>query len=214
MKRYLKILLFVTIIVFFVFFLLNKYWNENNDYKKAIFNIIEEKNIDLDNSWSKNLDYKITKTNKIIWKWFFINKSWEFLTSKHILNNNKSKYFIEIEKTKYEFNIINTYENKDIVLWEIKKYKNNNFITYQSNRKRKIEDSKVIYVLKDNTKKYWKILKLNQKIDELELYDLIKTDLILEPWDSWSPLFNNLGEIIWINVAINKIEKTSFAQKL
>lgn len=214
MNKYIKIIFFTIIAISLVFLLFKNYLDYKNNIKKAIFSITKEENIDLDNTKLKNHDYKSIENKKIVWKWFFINKKWNFLTSKHILKDNWLKYFINIGNKKYDFDIIKKYKDKDIILWKIKNYENNNFIDYNPTKKINLSISDKIYTIKNNRKIYWKILGIDSEIIELRLYNLINTNLKLEPWDSWSPLFNINWVIIWVNSAINQIENTSFAQKL
>jgi S1-C subfamily serine protease len=136
------------------------------------------------------------------------------LTSTHILNNSLIKYYIRINSKDYEFDIIENYKDKDITIWKVKNYSNINFIRLKSSKKINLLPRDKVFTIKNNKKIYWKILAINEKISELKLNNLIKTNIKLEPWDSWSPLFNIIWEIIGINSAIDKVEDTSFAQTI
>jgi len=231
------------IIFFIIFFLLFNYRNilklNNNENNKiyqtndSIFYIIQENKINLDNIYFKNSTFlnesfistKNSQNNqfilekhdinrKNIWKWFFIDNNWTFITNKHIFKNKNSKYSIKIKDklNDYNFKIIKKFENFDIIIWKINFYKNRNFFNINKNYDLQINDH--VYIIKNNNKLIWKIVWLNENIKEFNLTNLIKTNIILYPWDSWSPLFNKYWNVIWVNSAINNIENTSYAINL
>jgi len=184
----------------------------------AVFNIISETNINIDKNidleW-KTENYKNIINKDIIWKWFFINSSWEFLTAKHIFSNKNSKFYIEINNHKYNFKIIKKDEKKDIILWQIKNYKNKSFL--KINRAKNdylIYEALKIFTYKDNKKINWKITWISKNIEKLNLKNLIKTNIKLYSWDSWSPLLNEKNIVIWIFVAIKIWENISYWEKI
>lgn len=232
MKNKTKIFI-IFIVIFILFFSINSFLfktekvNINtNNIKKNIFDIIQKSSINLDNSnnnidWTKSEKYKNIINTQVIWKWFFINKYWEFLTNSHLFNNVSSKYYIKINNQKYNFYIVKKYENKDLILWKIINYENNNYLKIQDINKITLINWKwkynlniwnKVFTYRNNTKIEWKITWINKNIKEYNLYNLIETNLELTFWDSWSPLFNQYGEIIWINTAINWITHNSYSQ--
>jgi len=224
MKQKIKIIIWF-LIIFILFLSINSFlfWKKitNINQNKAIFNIISEININLENSLDiklKSETYKNIENTKIIWKWFFINKNWEFYTANHLFENKNSKYYIEINNKKYKFKIYKVALEpwKDIVFWKIMNFKNK----YYLNTKFKKHDYMIynnleVFIIKNNKKTLWNIISLNNNIEELKLNNLIKTNIKLSPWDSWSPIFNkNTWTVIWINIAIKKWENISFFEKL
>jgi len=217
--------IFLFIIIFIVFFTINKFLFEkkieNSNYQNAIFNIYSQNNINLENNlWLKweTEKYKKVKEEHIIWKWFFINKSWEFLSSKHIFDNNLSSFYVKINNQKFSIKILDKNKNKDIILWKIN-YKNKNYLSINFTKHDYLSyENQKIYTYKINKEDLapwiqinWKILKLNQNISELNLKNLIQTNIKLSPWDSWSPIFNySTNTIIWIATAIKKSENISY----
>ena len=214
------------LIIFILFFSINHFLLKKNiNYspsEQAILNIYLESKINLEDSEFNDIkseDYKSIINKKVIWKWFFINNSWEFLTSKHLFNNNSWYYYINIDNINYNFNILEKSNNskliidssKDIVLWKISNYKNNNFIQLNNDN---LVIWSTVFIIKNNIKIYWKIISTNNNIDELNLTNLIKTNIKLESWDSWSPIFNKNWEVIWINVAIKENDNISFFQEV
>ena len=218
--------LILFIIIFILFFSINRFLSSkklsSNIYKinlsNSIFSIISETNINLDKiefNNTKSEDYKNITNKQIIWQWFFINKSWEFFTNKHIFNNISSEYYISINNKNYDFKIIKEYKNKDIILWKINNFKNNTFLKLNNNLiywEINITDN--IFIYKNNKLINWKITWINKKIKELNLYNLIETNIKLELWDSWSPLLNKYWKVIWINTAIKQYDNISYAQTI
>jgi len=210
------------IAIFIIFITINSFlfWNKNTTIIKnnAVFDIISETNISIENSidleW-KVEDYKNIENINIIWKWFFINNSWEFLTAKHLFINKNSKFYIKIDNRKYRFNIIKKYKNKDIVLWKIESYENKYFLNINRTKHDYLiyEDLKIFTY---NNKKIinWIITWLSEKIEKLGLNNLIKTNIKLSPWDSWSPLLNERNIVIWVFIAIKSWEDISYAENI
>ena len=217
--------LILFIIIFILFLSINRFlFNTNTstsidkiNLNNSIFNIISETDISLDKSNFNNIkseDYKNITNKQIIWKWFFINNSWEFFTNKHIFNNISSKYFITINNKNYNFKVIKKYETKDLILWKIYNYKNKYFLNLNNDNidLNSWDIKNNIFIYKNNKLINWEIIWFNKKIIELNLNNLIETNIKLESWDSWSPLFNNELRVIWINTAIKKSESISYAQ--
>jgi len=218
MKNKIKYIIWF-LIIFIVFITINSvlFWKkiENKNLEKSIFNIISQTSINIDNIWDlkwKSENYKNIIDKKIIWKWFFIKNSWEFYTAKHLFLYKNSKFYIEINNKKYDFEILKKYENKDIILWKIKNYKNkiNNMVLSPWN----LYKWQKIFTYKNNKKIYWKILSIKENIKSLNLKNLTKTNIKLYPWDSWTPVFNEDWKVIWIFTAIKKWENISFFEKL
>jgi S1-C subfamily serine protease len=134
------------------------------------------------------------------------------LTNKHIFNNNFKQYYIKINNINYRFSIIEKYNNKDLILWKIKDYKNNDFL--KTNNFKKIKLGTTVFTIINKEKKYWKIIFLNKELISLKLNNLIETNIKLKPWDSWTPLFNKDWIVIGINTAIDEIKNTSFSERI
>ncbi len=207
-----KIILVTWLLFFIVFIVFGFYASKNQKNTKAIFDIVSNESIDLDNTKLKNYNYKKIENTLYLWKWFFINDSWFFITSKHILKDKNKMYFIKIDGKKYNFEVKKNYHNKDLIVWVIKNYKSNFFLKQSKNSNLSLWDN--VFTLKDNKILYWRVLYKNKKIESLELDKLIEIDIKLKKWDSWSPLFNLNWELIWIASAINEMSWNSFFQEL
>ena len=215
MKNKIKYITIILLLFSIIYFFINSNNSEKNiNLETSIFKIIEKEKINLDtvNSKLKNYNYKNIKNTKQVWYGFFINNSWNFLTNKHIFNNNSKQYYIKINNINYSFNIIKKYDNKDLILWKIKNYKNNSFL--KTDKFKKIKLGTIVFTIINKEKKYWKIILLNKKLINLKLSNLIETNIKLNPGDSWSPLFNKDWIVIGINTAIDEIKNTSFSERI
>jgi len=215
MKNKIKYITIILLLFSIIYFFINSNNSEKNiNLETSIFKIIEKEKINLDtvNSKLKNYNYKHIKNTKQVWYGFFINNSWNFLTNKHIFNNNSKQYYIKINNINYSFNIIKKYDNKDLILWKIKNYKNNSFL--KTDKFENIELGTIVFTIINKEKKYWKIILLNKKLINLKLSNLIETNIKLNPGDSWSPLFNKDWIVIGINTAIDEIKNTSFSERI
>jgi S1-C subfamily serine protease len=132
------------------------------------------------------------------------------LTNKHLFSKYSKKYYIKINNTFYDFDIIKKYEKKDLVLWKINNYKNINFL--EVNKSKNLKSDTVVFIINNKQRNYWKIILLNKELINLKLNNLIETNIKLKPWNSWSPLFDKNWIVIGINTAINEVKDTSFAE--
>jgi len=215
MKQYyfksIILILFISISIYLIWFFLYK---NNNQIEKSIFNIYSINKINIgENFWLKGKDFNYNNINyeNKIWKWIFIKNN-IFLTAKHLFDNTDNKFFIKINNKRYNFKIIKQFKNKDLLIWKINNFNSLNYIKNPiiSNLKQNQE----IFTYKNWKKIFWKILNTDTTIKELNLSKLIKTDIQLSPWDSWSPLFNSKNELIWIYIIIEKNKNISYAQKI
>jgi len=201
MKNILRIFWAIFIITAFLtlwFFLDTK----KNNVKNNIFDIYFAENIDLwENFWlewknTSKLNYK-----QKIWKWVFIWEK-EFLTAKHLFRDKNKKYFAKVNNKFYNLKLVKKFKNKDLIIWEIINYKNNFNITKTS----KIYKNEKVYLYKDNKKIYWRIMEINK--------NLVKTNIKLSIWDSWTPLFDKDNNLIWIFVLIETQSNFAYAEIL
>ncbi len=212
MKPFLKILPFLLIFFLLLYFCIwfSKPYEIN--IKSSVFQILLKKNINLDSKELKTHSYKNIESFLPVWKWFLIDEKGLFLTSKHILNQDIWLYFIKIWDRNYSFDLLNIHDDRDILVWRIKNFWSKDYII--PNFPKDLEVWERVFYIKDWERVYWEITGLDENIDDLKLKGLIKTNLKLGLWDSWTPLIRQDWSLIGINSAIDEYSWFSFAQKL
>lgn len=150
------------------------------------------------------------------WTWFFITKDWVIITNKHVVTDSNSKYIV-ITNTweEYESKIIYLDNETDLALLKID-YNSNplDFISSENNINiwnfaiaiwnalAEFQNSVSLGIIS------WK----NRDLWEDWLKNMIQTDASINPWNSWGPLLNTYGKVIWINtLIINNSEWLWFA---
>ena len=165
-----------------------------------IFDIIQTKYSVEDNMWLKweTNNFNIVDTKQFIWKAVILQDN-NFISSAHLFKNSINFYKAKIWNYYYDIKINKIHKKNDIVYWELIKFSSEwKIIIWNSNL-----NTNNIYVIKNWVKIYWKILDKNIWIKEVWLNNLIKTNIKLKKWDSWTPLFNEKNQIIWIYQVID-----------
>lgn len=151
------------------------------------------------------------KVEKKVWggTGFFITKNWLIITNKHVIIDKEAEYTVITNDSKeYSAKVIwidplndlailkinwdnflpmNIIENDDeIKLWQFAIAIWNTLAEFQ------------------NSVSFWVVSWKNRSIKDwnINLANLIQTDAAINPWNSWWPLLNTKGQVIWINTAI------------
>jgi S1-C subfamily serine protease len=218
MKKYF-LLIFISFFILISILAISPKINNYLETKKikqinnSIVKIIKSQNINLyqDDNWLnlKVISEKI-KQDKIQWQWFFIDNNGTILTNQHIVNDRNWEYKIITNNKKiYKAQVIYIDSKKDLSILKINStdYKwlqlnNSNIFLWET-----------VYKLNNNSILKWIILNNNVSLDKTT-NDILETNIKLEKWDSWSPLFLNNFYVIWINTAKSNNVNKNFVTKI
>lgn len=206
-------LIFLAIFMMYIFWV-NNYKFSSQKYEKienltVEINEKEDKNNYINNPWwilwTENINY---------WVWLIYkseNNSCHIITAKHIANDVSKEYVITDNKwEEFIWKVTKLESNKDIS--EIKIDNCDKKIKIVKSKPKNWE--KIFRLNKNWEKKYWKILWINEsiQINSKIKKDLIKINIKSSKWDSWSPIFNSIWELIWINIIWDTQTENSYIE--
>lgn len=147
-----------------------------------------------------------------VWGWsgFFIDSSGTILTNKHVVADPNSEYTVILyDGTEYEAKVLALDPVNDLAVIKIED-DSQSFTPLKVARESDIEIWQFALAVGNalsefqNSVSLWIISWKNRVIEAQNevLSWLLQTDAAINPWNSWWPLLNLSGEVIWINTAI------------
>lgn len=151
------------------------------------------------------------------WSWIIVSSNWYILTNKHVVENYDADYSVVTKDGNiYKVDKIRTDPILDIAVIHVI---NQDGTTTYDLKPAKIADFKTIpyiweFVLAiwypfaqySNTTTLWILSAKWRKLENNNgsLYvGLYQTDTAINPWNSWWPLIDIDGQVIWVNTAIS-----------
>lgn len=151
------------------------------------------------------------------WSWIIVSSNWYILTNKHVVENYDADYSVVTKDGNiYKVDKIRTDPILDIAVIHVV---NQDGTTTYDLKPAKIADFKTIphiweFVLAiwypfaqySNTTTLWILSAKWRKLENNNgsLYvGLYQTDTAINPWNSWWPLIDIDGQVIWVNTAIS-----------
>ena len=152
---------------------------------------------------------------KVWWgTWFFITKDGIIITNKHVISDKNAEYtVITKDKKEYDAVILATDPLNDIAIIKIDTSDTFTPLEFISEYEWMNSDIKIwqfaIAIWNalaefQNSVSLWVVSGINRNIEAGwdKLSWLLQTDAAINPWNSWWPLLNLNGKVMWINTAI------------
>lgn len=145
------------------------------------------------------------------WTWFFVTSDWIILTNKHVISDMSAEYSVITNNWKeYSATVLALDPLTDLAVMQVdskEKFKTLDFIEHESNINIWQFWIAIWNALAEfqNSVSLWVISWKNRTIDLPnwnKLTGLLQTDAAINPWNSWWPLVDLNGKVMWINTAI------------
>lgn len=149
------------------------------------------------------------------WTGFLVYKNWYIITNKHVIDNDSLKYEVVLSDGKsYPIQSIKTSDKYDIALIKID-WDNLPYLKFWNSNDAMIWQS-VLAIWNtlweyQNTVTKWIISWLNRTLTVSDAANnstetlswVMQTSAAISPWNSWWPLIDSIGNVIWINTAVD-----------
>jgi len=148
------------------------------------------------------------------WTWFFVTKEWIIITNKHVVHEKGAEYTVITQTwNEYDAKILAIDPLTDLAIIKIEASHSFTPLKFISEYEW-IESEIKIWQFAiaiwnalaefQNSVSFWVISGVNRSIEAWgeQLSGLLQTDAAINPGNSWWPLINLEGKVIWINTAI------------
>ncbi len=157
--------------------------------------------------------YRVWSINKEVggWTGFFISDDGIIITNKHVIDDRDADYSIILNSwEELDARVIAIKKDNDLAFLQIKNSKEHTITPLQFIDSWDIQIGQFSIAIGNALSEFQNSVSLgvvswiNRSIEDnyLELNWLIQTDTAINPWNSWWPLLNLDGKVMWINTAI------------